>query len=158
MSHPTPPSTHVRVRAATPADAELLTAWNLALAQESEGLELDPKRLATGVAAVFADPARGVYRIAELNGRAVGGLLVTREWSDWRSGWWWWIQSVFVEPDARGRGVWEALHASVLGEARSAGDVVGLRLYVETDNTRAQRVYERVGMGRSHYRFYEQPL
>jgi GNAT superfamily N-acetyltransferase len=152
------PWTGLVVRPAGPPDETRLTAWNLALALESEGLELDAERLGRGVRAALAAAECGSYRIAELDGRPVGGLFVTREWSDWRCGWWWWIQSVFVEPEARGRGVYEALHGSVLRDAAEAGDVVGVRLYVEHENRRAMRVYERVGMGRSGYVIYEQPL
>ncbi len=150
------------VRAARAGDAEQLVDWNLRLAQESEGLVLARARLARGVAAALADTQRGRYLIAERRragvAEAVGGLLVTREWSDWRDGWWWWIQSVYVEPEARRQGVYDALHARVASDARAAGDVVGVRLYVEHANTRAQRTYRRVGMVDSGYLLFEQPL
>jgi ribosomal protein S18 acetylase RimI-like enzyme len=143
------------VRDARPADLDLLTAFNAALAEETEGRRLDGARLRAGVAAVLQDPSRGQYRVAELDGRVVGTLLLTLEWSDWRNGWFWWIQSVYVLPQARRRGVYSALHADVLARAAAAGDVVGVRLYVEHENTGAQRTYERLGMQRSRYVFYE---
>ena len=154
-----------RVRAATPGDLELLVEFNRAMARETEGLDLDPGRLRSGVGRVLADPDAGFYRIAELGGAAadgpqrgsgpVGCLMVTREWSDWRDGWFWWIQSVFVDPAWRRRGVYRALYASVLGEGQEAPDVCGVRLYVDSDNRAAQRVYERLGMAEAHYRMFE---
>ena len=144
-----------RVRPAAPVDLDVLVEFNAAMALETEGRRLDPARLRAGVRAALADPARGTYRVAEVDGRVVGALLLTREWSDWRNGWFWWIQSVFVAPDARGRGVYRALHESVLAEARADRGVCGVRLYVEQDNRRAQSVYAAVGMQRTHYVFYE---
>lgn len=142
------------IRTATPADAERIVAWQLAMARETEDLELDLDTVRRGVAAVFEQPARGRYWVGELDARTVGGLLVTYEWSDWRNGDFHWIQSVYVEADARGRGVFKALYAAVETAARAAG-AVGLRLYVEQDNTRAQSAYHSLGMRENDYRFYE---
>jgi ribosomal protein S18 acetylase RimI-like enzyme len=151
-----PASTVVLVRAARAGDAERLVEFNAALASETEGLELDRARLAAGVLAALRDPQRGEYALAELDSAAVGCTLVTRDWSDWRNGWLWWIQSVYVAPAARRRGVYSALHRHVLERARRAGDVGGVRLYVDRDNRAAQATYERLGMERSHYLLYEQ--
>jgi GNAT superfamily N-acetyltransferase len=96
-----------------------------------------------------------VYYLAEAGGRVVGQLLITKEWSDWRDGWFWWIQSVFVAPEARRAGAYRVLHEHVVAEARRAGDVRGIRLYTEQANTQAHRVYERMGMRRSAYVMYE---
>lgn len=148
----------VHVRAARPADLDLLVRFNAAMALETEGRALDPARLRAGVAAALADPQRGAYRVAELDGAPAGALLVTREWSDWRNGWFWWIQSVWVEPDARRRGVYRALHADVLARAAAAGDAVGVRLYVEQHNAAAQQTYRRLGMRPARYAFFEQEL
>lgn len=145
----------LRVRPAERADCARIVEFQLAMALETEGRRLDPERLRGGVEAVFEDPRRGRYLVAERGRRVVGGLLLTLEWSDWRNGWFWWIQSVYTAPEARGQGVYRALHARVLEEARAAGDVCGLRLYVEEENHAAQRVYEALGMRRSTYRFYE---
>ena len=146
------------VRPATRADLPLLVAFNAAMALETEDLRLQPARLQAGVAAALADPQRGVYRVAELGGRPAGALLLTREWSDWRNGWFLWIQSVYVAPEARRRGVYRALHADVLAGAAAAGDVVGVRLYVDRANAGAQRTYERLGMRRARYDFFEASL
>jgi GNAT superfamily N-acetyltransferase len=144
----------MRIRAATLDDIDLLVDFNAAMALETEGKRLDPARLRAGVAGVFDDSRRGVYRVAELEGEAVGGLLVTFEWSDWRNADFWWIQSVYVRPAARGRGVFGALYRTVEAEARAAG-ACGLRLYVERDNARAQASYRRLGMDGTHYLMFE---
>ena len=148
----------MHVRPATPDDAETLAAFNAGLARETEDKELDRDVLLRGVRALLADPAKGRYLVAEEDGRPLGALALTLEWSDWRDGWFWWIQSVYVDPEARGRGVYRALHEQVVAEARSAGDVRGIRLYVEKENTAAQRTYEKVGMSPSCYDIYEQVL
>lgn len=107
------------------------------------------------MAAVLADPAKGSYRVATRAGAVTGQLMLTTEWSDWRCGWWWWIQSVYVAPEARRGGVYRALHRSVLEDATLAGDVRGVRLYVEQENVRAQRTYEALGMARGRYLVFE---
>ncbi len=124
------------------------------MAIETENKTLDPAVLGAGVQAVLDEPERGFYLIAEREGEAVGSLLVTYEWSDWRNGDFFWIQSVYVSPDARRTGVFRALYAAVEQRARDAG-AVGLRLYVEHENTRAQQTYEGLGMQRCHYHMYE---
>jgi ribosomal protein S18 acetylase RimI-like enzyme len=143
------------VRLATPADAGHLVAFNQAMAWETEHKRLDPDVLGRGVAAVFEQPARGRYWVAEVGGAVQGGLLVTYEWSDWRDGDWWWIQSVYVRPEARGQGVFRALYRHVEVLARAAPGVVGLRLYVERGNEPAQRVYRALGMADSSYLVYQ---
>jgi len=145
----------ITVRIAAVADVDAVAANNAAIARETEGRRLDPDTLRTGVARVLSDPTRGVYYLAEIGGRVVGQLLITREWSDWRNGWFWWIQSVFVAPEARRAGIYRVLHEHVKAEASRQTDVCGLRLYVEGENTRAQRVYERLGMRRTTYQLYE---
>jgi GNAT superfamily N-acetyltransferase len=146
------------VRDATPADRPFLADANAAMALETEGRALDRAVLERGIAAVFDRPRRGFYLVAERAGEAVGCLLVTFEWSDWRDGDWWWIQSVYVAPAARRSGVYRALHRDVARRAAEARGVVGLRLYVERDNARAQQAYRTLGMDESPYRLYEQPL
>jgi GNAT superfamily N-acetyltransferase len=139
------------VRRATPADADLVAEFNRRLAAESEGRELDRAVLAAGVRAVLADPNKGVYHLAELGGAVVGQLLITYEWSDWRNGWLWWVQSVYVRGDARRRGVFRALFEHVERLARAEPGVVGIRLYVEQGNRAAQETYLRLGMTRAGY-------
>jgi len=145
----------IAVRPATGADLETLVAFNAAMAEETEGKHLDLETLRRGVARVLADPALGFYRVAEVNGERVGGLLVTFEWSDWRCGWWWWLQSVYVEPEHRGRGVFSALLNAVDAEAAATPDALGLRLYVAQDNRRAQAVYTARGFEDARYRVLE---
>ncbi|MCE9595079.1 MAG: GNAT family N-acetyltransferase [Planctomycetes bacterium] len=148
-------NSNVTVRPATESDEPDLVAFNLALAEETEGRALDATRVADGVAAVLADSQRGRYFVAERAGAVVGGLLVTTEWSDWRNGWFWWLQSVYVVPDARRSGVYTALHRHVVEAARRRHDVCGVRLYVERENRGARAVYERLGMHHARYEFFE---
>ncbi|MGM0575656.1 MAG: N-acetyltransferase family protein [Myxococcota bacterium] len=147
--------TDLHIRYARPEDAARLADFNQRMARETEGRSLEPDRLRAGVEAALADPARGRYHVAESGGELVGGLLITREWSDWRNAWFWWIQSVYVPPEHRGRGTFRALYDHVAREAREAPDVCGLRLYVERENTRAIAVYERLGMVDAGYRLLE---
>ena len=125
------------------------------MAQETEGLSLDADVVRPGVAAVLADDALGFYLVAEVDGQAAGQLMVTYEWSDWRNGLFWWIQSVYVRLEFRRRGVYSALHRHVAQAAREAGGVCGIRLYVEQDNTIAQQVYKSLEMHRTRYQMYE---
>ena len=144
-----------RIRPATMSDADTITAYNAAMARETEALELDRHRLLAGVRAVLADASKGFYMVAETDGRVVGQMMVTFEWSDWRNGVFWWIQSVYVDAAFRGRGVFTELYCHVEERARRDGSVCGLRLYVEHQNQRAQRTYERLGMQKTHYDVYE---
>ncbi|KZC15547.1 GCN5 family acetyltransferase [Rhodanobacter sp. FW510-R12] len=144
----------LQIRAATLTDLPALAAWNAAMAWETEHKRLDPATLERGVRGVFEQPRRGFYLVAEHEGAAVGCLLVTFEWSDWRGGDFWWIQSVYVVPASRRVGAFRALYAEVAQRAATAG-AVGLRLYVETENDRAQATYEGLGMQRCHYFMYE---
>ena len=145
------------IRAATPGDIPALLAWNTAMAWETEHKSLDPIVLERGIAGVFEQSRRGFYLIAERDGVAVGSLLVTYEWSDWRCGDFWWIQSVYVVPDARRGGVFRALYLEVERRASAVG-AVGLRLYVETENQRAHATYTDLGMQQCHYLMYESAL
>lgn len=145
----------VLIRRATLADAERIAEHNAAMARETEGLELDRERLRQGVEAVLRDPARGFYPVADVNGEVVGQMMVTFEWSDWRNATFWWLQSVYVRPEFRRRGVYRRLHEDVLEEAQARKDICGLRLYVSKENPIAQRVYEQLGLRQAHYAMYE---
>jgi ribosomal protein S18 acetylase RimI-like enzyme len=134
------------IRLATLADAPVVAEFNRLLAEETEGKKLDPAVLARGVAACLADPIKGIYYLAEDGGRAVGQIGLTYEWSDWRDGWHWWIQSVYVREEFRRRGVFRALYEHVYQAACGDPTVVGLRLYVEKDNVVAKRTYLQLGM------------
>lgn len=143
------------LRAATTADIEHIAAFNAAMALETEARVLDPATLRTGVEAVIADPAHGFYRVVEVDKEVVACCLVTYEWSDWRNGRWWWLQSVYVLPAHRGHGLFSALYRQLRAEAAATPGVCGLRLYVETDNARAQRVYAALGMHTEPYRLLQ---
>ncbi|WP_222566040.1 GNAT family N-acetyltransferase [Novilysobacter antarcticus] len=154
----------IDIREATPDDADLLAQWSAAMALETESKVLTPATILAGVRTGIADAARARYFIAVgsavLAGREtvrmpVGTLMLTREWSDWRNGDWWWIQSVYVDPGYRRRGVLSALYRHVEDLARQTDGVIGLRLYVERDNAIAQRTYEALGMADAGYRIYE---
>ena len=146
----------VTPRIAVPGDAEALVEFNQAMALETEARSLESDTLRSGVEAVLRDAGHGFYVVADTGGEVAGALLVTYEWSDWRNGRFWWIQSVYVRPEHRRRGVYRALHAFVRDRARSADDVVGLRLYVERDNAVAQQTYATLGMSETVYRMYEE--
>lgn len=125
------------------------------MAWETEHKQLDESVLSAGVAAALADQNKGFYLVAEAAGEVVGQLLVTREWSDWRNGWFWWIQSVYVHPEARRHGTFRSLFQRVEHLAKEAGDVVGLRLYVERENRPAQETYQKLGMNDASYAVFE---
>lgn len=143
------------VRSATPADAAVIIEFNRRLAQETEGKTLDGATLAAGVAAVLADPVRGRYYLAEDDGAPLAQLMITTEWSDWRNGWFWWIQSVYVREDARRRGLFRLLYEYVREQAQADGAVIGLRLYVEHANRPAQDAYRRLGLDATGYLLLE---
>lgn len=147
-------NTAIAIRVAHPSDIPFLVESNAAMALETEQKTLDRDVLARGVAAVFDHPARGFYLLAEQAGAPVGCLLITHEWSDWRDGDWWWFQSVYVVPSARRSGVFRALHAEVERLARAEG-AIGLRLYVERHNARAQRTYASLGMEEEPYKIFQ---
>ena len=144
------------IRRADPSDEAILVAYNAALAWETEHKRLRPEVLAAGVRAVFADTSRGFYTLAEDAGEIVGQMMVTYEWSDWRNGWFWWVQSVYVRDDARRKGVFRALYQDVQRQAALDPTVIGLRLYVERDNIRAQATYRALGMTETSYGLMEE--
>ena len=148
----------MEIRVAAASDAADLVNFNQAMALETESKTLSAEVLTPGVEAVFSDPTKGFYVVAEDNGSIVGGLLVTYEWSDWRNAWFWWIQSVYVNPDYRGKRIYSQLYDFVKRDAAAAGNVCGFRLYVEKENVHAQRVYEKVGMEETYYLMYEEKL
>ena len=149
------PRSAVIVRPARPADRVVVVEFNRALAAETEGKALDSRLLERGVQLALEDRQRGLYFMAEIEGKIVGQTLVTFEWSDWRCAWFWWLQSVYVHPDSRGRGVFKALYEHIVGLCRAEPDTCGLRLYVEKDNRRALDTYLRLGMSRADYLMLE---
>lgn len=151
MSEPT-----IRIREARAGDRDALVAFAMAMARETEDKELDRATLTAGVEALLADPAKGRTFLLEEDGEPVATLMLTTEWSDWRNGWFWWIQSVYVRPERRGRGHYRRLHEHVRSLAEAEPGVYGLRLYVERENTGAQATYRALGMHETAYRLYEQ--
>lgn len=146
----------MNIRVAATGDIDSLVEFNQAMALETEGKSLDPDTLRSGVAAVFMDDKKGFYVVAEDSSEIIGGLMVTYEWSDWRAAWFWWIQSVYILPQARGKAIYSRMYDFVKTKAAESGDVCGFRLYVEKENAHAQKIYEKVGMDGSNYLMYEE--
>ena len=145
----------VTIREATTSDMETLIEYNRGLALETEAKDLDRETLRAGLTALLENPSRGKYLVAEWEGRVVGQLMFTREWSDWRNGEFWWLQSVYVAADARRRGVFQQLYRAVVEQARAQTGVVGIRLYVELENRIAQATYQHLGMRHAGYEVME---
>jgi GNAT superfamily N-acetyltransferase len=143
------------IRHAKIADRDVIAGFNAALALETEDRRLDLAVVRRGVEAILRDPARGIYYVAERQGAVVGQALITYEWSDWRNGNFWWLQSVFVQNEFRAQGIFKALYSHVAAEAAAQKDVCGLRLYMERENRRAREVYRRLGMKETHYEVFE---
>ncbi|MGL4423031.1 MAG: GNAT family N-acetyltransferase [Gemmataceae bacterium] len=139
------------IRPATVDDLATVVSFNVALAWESEAYRLDPEVLTPGVRRVLTDPQCGFYTIAESEGEPLGQTMITHEWSDWRNGWFWWIQSVYVAPTARQAGVFTAIYRHLVQRAAADPTVIGLRLYVERQNDRAQATYRKLGMTDESY-------
>ena len=128
------------------------------MALETEDKHLDTDIVRPAVESIFDDKTKGFYVVAEEGSEVDGALLVTYEWSDWRNAWWWWVQSVYIRPEARGKRIYSQLYDFVKAHAAEAGNVYGIRLYVENENTHAQRVYEKLGMQQSPYKMYDEVL
>ncbi len=144
------------IRPATAADTDVLVDFQQAMAEETEDKGLNTARLRSGISYLLEHPSEGFYLVAEADGMAAGSLMVTFEWSDWRNGRFWWIQSVYVHADHRRRGVYSALHEAIREQARTDPQGCGIRLYVEKENTAAQATYQALGMIETHYRLYEE--
>ncbi len=133
----------------------VVTEFNLRLAEETEDLRLPPQRVSAGVAAVLRDPSKGLYFLAEQERRVCGQVMITYEWSDWRNGNIWWLQSVYVRPECRRAGVFRALFRHVRELAAASPNVWGLRLYMHADNERARQSYAQLGMTQTRYEVFE---
>jgi ribosomal protein S18 acetylase RimI-like enzyme len=156
VSHHRSAAKRVSVRLARAADAPTIARFNVALADETEALTLCPETVHAGVQAVLDDPTKGVYWVAVSDDdTVVGQLMLTHEWSDWRNSFFWWIQSVYVEPQFRCQGIFNALFRFVQERASAEPEVCGLRLYVAHDNTRAQTTYGSLGMHKVEYQVFE---
>lgn len=147
--------TQVQYRNAQPCDLEIIHRFQMAMAQETENLELNPAVLRTGIQAVFDDPQKGRYLIAEQSGKVLGCLLLQAEWSDWRNGQVLWIHSLYVVPGARKLGVFSGLYNHIRSEVLADPNLKGIRLYVDQRNDRAQKAYLKMGMTAEHYALFE---
>ena len=150
---------HLNVRLARPEDAATIASFSAAMALETEGRRLDLHRLYEGTIALLESPDRGFFMVAELEQtderQLLGQLMITYEWSDWRNGVFWWIQSVYVDPAWRRRSVFRRMHETVMATAKTSPNVCGVRLYVEESNSTAQVVYRKVGLTPSSYAIFE---
>lgn len=146
----------MNIRVAKQNDAKALIEFNQLMAWETENKKLNVETLSKGVSALIADDSKGFYLVAEVDNQVVGSLMVTTEWSDWRNGVFWWIQSVYITADFRRQGIYGRLYARVKALAEQKQDVCGFRLYVEKENLAAQKTYESLGMEQSHYLMYEE--
>lgn len=144
----------ILIRKAIPSDAPSIIEFQLKMAWETENIRLVPETVNMGVRAVFQNQSRGQYYVAESDGKVIASLLITYEWSDWRNCNIWWFQSVYVIPEFRRQGVFRKMYIYIKNLAEEH-DIAGLRLYVETKNSRAQKTYEALGMSSEHYAFYE---
>jgi GNAT superfamily N-acetyltransferase len=145
----------ITIRRGTVNDLDTLVGFNSAMAQETEDKALSLDTLKRGITAMLKDHSLGFYLVAEVDETPVAQLMVTTEWSDWRNGHFFWLQSLYVKPEYRRQGVFRRLYEYVERQARESGNVCGVRLYVERTNTRAQEVYVNLGMAHSHYDMYE---
>ena len=146
----------IQVRLAEGCDAETIAGFNIAMARETEGKELSADVVGRGVRGLLDNPKHGFYAVAEASGEVVGSLMITYEWSDWRCGVFWWIQSVYIRPDLRRQGVFTKLYEFLKEKAGRQGDVCGLRLYFEQSNAGAEAAYRRAGMTKTSYGIFEE--
>ena len=145
----------ITVREARNSDIDTITEFQIRMARETEDLTLDPKTVRRGVAAVLDDPTKGAYRVAEMDGAAVGCLLTVPEWSDWRNGTVLWIHSLYVASEARLKGVFRAMYSDLRDRVEQSSELMGMRLYVDQGNASAQATYAALGMDGDHYRLFE---
>lgn len=150
-------NTNYQIEKGTIGDINAIAGFQVAMAMESEGTTLDLERVTRGVTMAMDDEAKGQYIVARCEGKVVGSLMLTREWSDWNCQWYWWIQSVYVEPRHRGKGMYRAMYERVKQMARNE-NVSQLRLYVDKTNNTAQHAYQHLGMTETHYLMYEEVI
>ncbi|MBU0713619.1 GNAT family N-acetyltransferase [bacterium] len=151
-------SNNITIRKALITDAPIIAGFNSAMALETEGKSLKEEKIKAGVENLFRHPEYGFYIVAEAENRVIGCLLITYEWSDWRNGLVWWIQSVYIHPDFRRQGIYRKMYAFIKNLASSKTNVCGFRLYVEKENRVAQNTYKNLGMVETVYNMYEEML
>ena len=149
-------SDDVLIRTGEEGDAAALTEFNIAMALETEDKVLAPEVVSNGVQTLLKNPEYGFYVIVEKSGKIAGSLMVTTEWSDWRDGEFWWVQSVYVRRDYRRQGIYRKLYEYIKAKAAKRGNVCGFRLYVERDNAVAQQAYSSLGMSETFYKIFEE--
>ncbi|MFQ5756871.1 MAG: GNAT family N-acetyltransferase [Acidiferrobacterales bacterium] len=149
---------NIKIRIGQPSDERALVEFNIAMARETENKSLSPAVVLAGVRNLLQNPQHGFYIVAHTGEEVAGTLMVTTEWSDWRNGEFWWIQSVYVRPEFRRRGIYRALYEFVKTRAADSGRVCGFRLYVERDNFIAQQTYRKMGMEETPYKILEELL
>lgn len=145
----------IRIRKATRSDLIKIVDFQCAMALETEDLQLDKNTVHLGVVNAHQDPSKGIYYVACENDLVIGSLLITKEWSDWRNGEVWWIQSLYVIPKYRRKGVFKSMYEHLTAIVTQTDDIKGLRLYVDKSNQTAQKVYDALGMDAQHYKMYE---
>ena len=145
----------MKIRKADKNDFEIIAEYNYNLAYETEDKKLDKDILIKGVKRILSDETKGIYHVCEVDGKVVGQIMYTYEWSDWRNGTFIWVQSVYVHKDYRGKGIFKALYNKVKEICDSSNEYVGVRLYVERENYNAQKTYQKIGMSECNYYMYE---
>ena len=145
----------MKIRTANHSDHNAIVDFQIKMAKETEDFDLNPDLVTKGVEAVLSDSNKGVYYVAENNGKVLASLLTTYEWSDWRNGLVLWIQSVYVLPEFRGQGIFKEMYHFLRSKVQNDNSLLGLRLYVEKDNKNAQKVYTKLGMDGEHYQMFE---
>jgi GNAT superfamily N-acetyltransferase len=145
----------IKIRKGISADRETIAHFQQAMASETENIQLDPETLVKGIQAIFDDPGKGQYFVAEFEDKIVASLMTTFEWSDWRNSTVWWLQSVYVLPEFRKQGIFRKMYAYVKSEVEKRSDVGGIRLYMVYSNTGAASTYKAVGMDGERYRMFE---
>lgn len=145
----------MKIRKADKNDFEIIAEYNYNLAYETEDKKLDKDILIKGVKRILSDETKGIYHVCEVDGKVVGQIMYTYEWSDWRNGTFIWVQSVYVHKDYRGKGIFKALYNKVKEICDSSDEYVGIRLYVERENYNAQKTYQKIGMSECNYYMYE---
>jgi len=145
----------IEIRVATMLDLEVLVAFQQKLAFESEGVTLDVEKVTLGMKRLLADASKGVYYVVQDGGQPIACHLITYEWSDWRNGMVWWLQSVYVSQDYRSKGIFRLMYDNIIRMINADPELIGLRLYVDKSNTKAMKVYEAMGMNGEHYTVFE---
>lgn len=145
----------VQIRLATEEDSKAIIGFQHKMAMESEGIDLNPETLSSGVMAIFRDPQKGKYFVAEAENQIIGSMLTTYEWSDWRNQWVYWLQSVYIISAYRRKGIFRLMYEQVKQLVEHDASAAGIRLYVDKTNKKAIEVYKSIGMDGEHYQVFE---